>query len=85
MLGVLPGIIGIIQATEAIKWILGLGTSLLGRLLIYDSLEMSFREVKFDRNPDCPLCGVHPTILGLDSTPDQGVSSITSPPASLSH
>ena len=69
VLGVLPGIIGIIQATEAIKWILGIGTSLLGRLLLYDALEMSFREVKFDRNPDCPLCGDRPTILSLSHDP----------------
>jgi adenylyltransferase/sulfurtransferase len=65
VLGVLPGIIGIIQATEAIKWILGIGTPLLGRLLLYDALEMSFRDIKFERNPDCPLCGDHPTILGV--------------------
>lgn len=72
MLGVLPGIIGVIQATEAIKWILGIGNSLLGRLLIYDALEMSFREVKFRANPDCPLCGTHPTILGLQEQPGPG-------------
>jgi len=65
VLGVLPGIIGIIQATEAIKWILGIGTPLLGRLLLYDALEMSFRDIKLERNPDCPLCGDHPTILGV--------------------
>lgn len=69
MLGVLPGIIGVIQATEAIKWILGIGTPLLGRLLIYDALEMGFREVKFAANPDCPLCGTHPTILALEAKP----------------
>ena len=71
MLGVLPGIIGVIQATEAIKWILGIGSPLLGRLLIYDALEMSFRDVKFGPNPDCPLCGTHPTILGIEANQER--------------
>jgi len=80
VLGVLPGIIGVIQATEAIKWILGIGNSLLGRLLIYDALEMSFRDVKFRANPDCPLCGTHPTISGLEAKP--GLEAIICSPAS---
>jgi adenylyltransferase/sulfurtransferase len=65
VLGVLPGMIGVIQATETIKLILGLGEPLTGRLLIYDSLEMSFRQVKVRRDPACPLCGDNPTIKEL--------------------
>ncbi len=65
VLGVLPGIIGVIQATEAIKWILGIGDSLVGRLLLYDALKMSFRELRIKRDPDCPICGTKPTIKEL--------------------
>ena len=65
VLGVLPGIIGSIQAIEAIKLILGKGDSLIGRLLLFDALAMEFREVKVDKNPDCPVCGDHPTITEL--------------------
>jgi MoaD family protein len=65
VLGVLPGIIGIIQATEAIKLILGTGQPLVGRLLLYDALQMRFRELKLRRDPDCPVCGDHPTIRAL--------------------
>jgi molybdopterin/thiamine biosynthesis adenylyltransferase/rhodanese-related sulfurtransferase len=65
VLGVLPGVIGCIQATEAIKLILGKGTPLIGRLLLYDALEMRFRELRVRRNPECPLCGDHPTIRAL--------------------
>jgi len=65
VLGVLPGIIGSLQATEVIKRILGVGTSLVGRLLIFDALELSFREVRLRRNPDCPVCGDTPTITKL--------------------
>jgi sulfur-carrier protein adenylyltransferase/sulfurtransferase len=65
VLGILPGIIGLIQATEAAKIILGIGTALKGRLLLYDALEMRFRELKLRRNPDCPVCGDHPTITKL--------------------
>ena len=57
MLGVLPGIIGSIQAIEAIKVLLGLGEPLIGRLLAYDSLEQSFRTFKVNRDPNCPSCG----------------------------
>ena len=57
VLGVLPGIIGSIQAMEALKLVLGLGDSLAGRLLTYDALDQSFRTLRFDRNPDCPACG----------------------------
>jgi len=62
VLGVLPGVIGVIQATEAVKIILGKGTTLSGRLLLYDALDMRFREVKLRRDPTCPACGDHPTI-----------------------
>jgi adenylyltransferase/sulfurtransferase len=61
----LPGVIGVIQATETIKLILGQGESLIGRLLMYDSLAMRFREIRIRRDPDCPLCGTHPTITEL--------------------
>ena len=62
VLGILPGVIGVIQATEAIKLLLGRGTSLVGRLLTYDSLGMKFRELKLRRDPKCPVCGPSPTI-----------------------
>ena len=65
VLGILPGIIGVIQATEAIKSILGKGDLLVGRLVLYDSLKMKFRELKIQRDPECPLCGDHPTITKL--------------------
>ncbi len=65
VLGILPGLIGCIQATEAVKLILGQGSPLIGRLLLYDALQMSFREFKVRRNPRCPLCGDHPTITAL--------------------
>jgi adenylyltransferase/sulfurtransferase len=65
VLGVLPGLIGCIQATEIIKLVLGKGASLLGRLLLYDALEMKFREIKVRRDPECPLCGAHPRIHQL--------------------
>jgi len=62
VLGVLPGVIGVIQATEAVKIILGEGTSLSGRLLLYDAMAMKFREVKLRHDPTCPACGDNPTI-----------------------
>jgi sulfur-carrier protein adenylyltransferase/sulfurtransferase len=65
VLGVLPGIIGTIQATEALKLILGTGTTLLNRLLLFDALEMRFRELKLRRDPQCALCGERPTIKKL--------------------
>jgi molybdopterin/thiamine biosynthesis adenylyltransferase/rhodanese-related sulfurtransferase/molybdopterin converting factor small subunit len=65
VLGILPGIIGLIQATEAVKIILGIGTTLKGRLLLYDALEMRFRELRLRRNPECPVCGDHPTVTKL--------------------
>ncbi|MFY9574457.1 MAG: ThiF family adenylyltransferase, partial [Blastocatellia bacterium] len=65
VLGVLPGIIGVIQAIETVKLILGRGESLIGRLLLFDALKMKFRELKLRKNPDCPICGVNPTIHEL--------------------
>lgn len=65
VLGILPGMIGIIQATEAVKLILGTGEPLVGRLVLYDALAMRFRELKLRRNPECPVCGDHPTIKEL--------------------
>jgi adenylyltransferase/sulfurtransferase len=65
VLGILPGIIGLVQATEAVKLILGKGRSLVGRLVLYDALEMKFRELKLRKNPKCPLCGDQPTIKAL--------------------
>ncbi len=63
--GVLPGIVGSLQATEAIKLILGKGEPLIGRLLLFDALTMSFRELKLRRNPDCSVCGTNPTVKAL--------------------
>ncbi|MCS7055494.1 MAG: molybdopterin-synthase adenylyltransferase MoeB [Thermoflexales bacterium] len=65
VLGVLPGVIGVIQATEAIKLITGVGEPLIGRLLLYDALEMRFRELKLRKDPACPICGERPTIREL--------------------
>lgn len=65
VLGILPGMIGIVQATEAIKIILGKGNLLVGRLMLYDALQMTFRELKIRKDPDCPVCGAHPTITEL--------------------
>jgi adenylyltransferase/sulfurtransferase len=65
VLGILPGLVGVIQATETIKLILGQGDSLVGRLLLVDALGMKFRELKLRKNPDCPVCGTHRTITKL--------------------
>ena len=65
VLGVLPGIIGLIQATEVLKLVVGMGRLLLNRLLLYDALEMKFRELKLRRDPHCPLCGEQPSITEL--------------------
>ena len=65
VLGVLPGVVGTIQATEAIKLIIGIGEPLVGRFLIYDALKMKFRELKLKKDPDCPVCGTHPTVTAL--------------------
>jgi adenylyltransferase/sulfurtransferase len=65
VLGVLPGIVGVIQATEAIKLIIGAGEPLIGRFLIFDALRMKFRELKLRKDPDCPVCGTHPSVTKL--------------------
>jgi adenylyltransferase/sulfurtransferase len=65
VLGILPGLVGLIQATEAIKLILGSGQPLIGRLLLVDALGMKFRELKLRKNPDCVVCGTHPTVTKL--------------------
>jgi len=65
VLGVLPGIIGCIQANETIKLIIGAGEPLIGRFLIFDALRMKFRELKLRKDPDCPVCGTHPTVTKL--------------------
>jgi len=65
VLGILPGLVGVMQATEAIKLILGKGEPLVGRLLLVDALGMRFRELKLRKNPDCPACGQHPTVTKL--------------------
>jgi sulfur-carrier protein adenylyltransferase/sulfurtransferase len=65
VLGILPGLVGVMQATEVIKLILGAGEPLIGRLLLIDALGMKFRELKLRKNPDCPVCGTHPTVTQL--------------------
>ncbi len=65
VLGILPGLVGVIQATEVIKLILGEGEPLIGRLLLIDALNMKFRQLKLKKNPDCPVCGTHPTVTAL--------------------
>jgi adenylyltransferase/sulfurtransferase len=70
VLGVLPGVLGTIQATEAIKLVTGIGEPLLGRLLTYDALSMRFDEFKFARRDDCAVCGMHPTITQPQDAPE---------------
>jgi molybdopterin/thiamine biosynthesis adenylyltransferase/rhodanese-related sulfurtransferase len=65
VLGILPGLVGVMQATEVVKLILGAGDPLIGRLLLIDALGMKFRELKLRKNPGCPACGTHPTITKL--------------------
>jgi len=65
VLGILPGLVGVVQATEAVKLVLGVGEPLVGRLLLYDALGMSFREMKVRRDPACPVCGDRPTVTEL--------------------
>ena len=65
VLGILPGLVGVIQATETIKLILGIGEPLIGRLLLVDALGMSFRTLKLRKNPECPVCGPNPTVTEL--------------------
>jgi adenylyltransferase/sulfurtransferase len=83
VLGVLPGVIGCIQATETIKLIIGAGEPLIGRFLIFDALRMKFRELKLRKDPDCPVCGTHPTVTKLiDYEQFCGVPSATEAPMS---
>lgn len=84
VLGILPGLVGVIQATETIKLILGLGESLAGRLLMINAQSMRFRELKLRRNPGCPACGVQPTVTKLIDynqfcgvSPDQTGEAVT--------
>jgi molybdopterin/thiamine biosynthesis adenylyltransferase/rhodanese-related sulfurtransferase len=65
VLGILPGLLGVVQATETIKLILGIGEPLIGRLLLVDALGMSFRTLKLRKNPECPVCGPNPTVTEL--------------------
>ncbi|HZQ23059.1 MAG TPA: molybdopterin-synthase adenylyltransferase MoeB [Terriglobales bacterium] len=65
VLGILPGLVGVMQATEVIKLIIGKGEPLIGRLLLIDALGMKFRELKLRKNPNCPVCGAHPTVTKL--------------------
>src|SRR6266700_884894 len=82
VLGILPGLVGVIQATETIKLILGQGDSLVGRLLLVDALGMKFRELKLRKNPDCPVCGTHPTITKLiDYEEFCGIRGVEAPAA----
>ncbi|MDP3921664.1 MAG: molybdopterin-synthase adenylyltransferase MoeB [Candidatus Omnitrophota bacterium] len=65
VLGILPGVIGLIQATEVVKLIVGIGRTLVGRLMVYDALQMTFRELKLQKDPSCPSCGTNPTVTEL--------------------
>ena len=65
VLGILPGVIGLLQATEAVKLLVGIGRSLVGRLMVYDALQMTFRELKLKKDPNCPACGTNPTVTEL--------------------
>ncbi len=86
VLGVLPGIIGVIQATETIKLIIGVGEPLIGRFMIYDALKMKFRELKLRKDPDCPVCGTHPTVTKLiDYEQFCGVVPAVPEPVAVNH
>ena len=84
VLGILPGTIGLIQATETVKLILGIGEPLVGRLLLYDALGMQFRELKLRKNPECPVCGEHPHDYQADrlSSILRRAAAATAPPPS---
>jgi molybdopterin/thiamine biosynthesis adenylyltransferase/rhodanese-related sulfurtransferase/molybdopterin converting factor small subunit len=82
VLGVLPGIIGCIQANETLKLLLGIGEPLIGRFLVFDALRTKFRELKLRKDPDCPVCGTHPTVTALiDYDQFCGVSPAAQEPA----
>jgi adenylyltransferase/sulfurtransferase len=76
VLGVLPGVMGSLQATEAIKILLGIGEPLAGRLLVYDALSLRFDEFRFARRPDCAVCGDHPSITSVAQHEDRSLSQI---------
>ena len=76
VLGVLPGTVGCIQATEAVKYFLGKGESLEGRLLLYDAMDMTFETVEMKRNPGCPVCGDEPAIESIHDVEYEGVCSV---------
>ena len=81
VLGILPGVIGTIQATEAVKVILGAGEPLIGRFLLFDALKMRFRELKVRKDPECPVCGDHPTVTELiDYEQFCGITSVVQDP-----
>ena len=84
VLGVLPGIVGCIQATEILKLALGKGSSLIGRLLLFDALKMKFRELRLRRDPQCPMCGDNPTITKLIDY-QQFCGIVPEPAASMSN
>lgn len=85
VLGVLPGIVGSLQAMEVLKLIIGTGKPLVGRLLLFDGLEMNFRELKLRKNPECPVCGDHPTITApIDYYEFCGVRGEEAPPPDVS-
>ena len=85
VLGILPGLIGTIQATETVKLILGMGQTLAGRFLIYDAMKMRFRELTLRKDPDCPVCGTHPTVTALiDYDQFCGVAPAQAPAAATS-
>ena len=80
VLGILPGVVGTLQATEAVKLILGVGELLIGRFLIFDALKMKFRELRLRKDPDCPVCGENPTVTELiDYEQFCGITSSSQP------
>lgn len=82
VLGILPGFIGVVQATETVKLLLGIGRPLIGRLMLYDALDMSVREMKVRKNPKCPICGPNPSITDLiDYQEFCGVKHLDAAPA----
>lgn len=81
VLGILPGMVGVMQATEAVKLITGIGEPLVGRLVLYDALAMKFRELKLRKDPECPVCGDNPTVTELiDYQQFCGISSVPAEP-----
>lgn len=81
----LPGLVGLVQATEAIKLLLNVGETLVGRLLMYDSLGMKFREFKSPKDPHCALCGPKPTILELEKAGPEAGGACALPPRETPH